>query len=132
MGERGCVKITPWDPDTLLDAKSFYLYTHWRGADLEGIVAAGVEEARKYGRLKDSAYASRIILNVLQEGGQPDRGFGIMLEPPGDLNYPMVEVRWRNTATEVRVQQSTDSDDWTGWTDADKWAEVTLAKYADA
>ena len=55
-----------------------------------------------------------------------------MLEPPGDLNYPMVEVRWRNTATEVRVEQFTDSDDWTGWMDADKWAEITLAKYADA
>ncbi len=131
MGERACIKITPWSED---EVQSFYLYTHWRGADLEAIVAAGVEEARKHGRLSDSAYAARIILNVLQEGGEPHTGFGIMLEPPGDLNWPMVEVRWvfPGPMPEVRVEKFTDSDDWTGWVDAARWAEVVGAKYADA
>ena len=39
MGERACIKITSWNGDGF---QSFYLYTHWRGADLEGIVAAGI------------------------------------------------------------------------------------------
>ncbi len=134
MGERACIKITPWSED---EFESFYFYTHWRGADLEALVAAGIEEARKHGRLSDEAYAARIILNVLQEGGEPHTGFGIMLEPPGDLNYPMVEVRWIHQAgqgsfPEVRVEKFTDSGDWSGWANAACWAEVALAKYADA
>lgn len=143
MGERACIKITPYRPDEPYTndtprglGRSFYLYTHWRGADLEALVAHGIKECQRHGRLSDDSYAARIILNVLQEGGEPDTGFGIILEPPGDLNWPMVEVRWVYSSprcvAEVRVEQSIDMDDWTGWMDADKWAEITLAKYADA
>lgn len=75
MGDRGTVEVRS-------EGKSVYLYTHWRGSELLGIVHAAINSKNGRRRWGDAAYLARIIFDHMTEGDRDaETGFGISAWP---------------------------------------------------
>jgi hypothetical protein len=88
MGDRGNIAIKQND-DTCI-----YLYTHWRGSSVCGILAKALDSEKGRNRWRDRAYLTRIIFDTLTEGYQNEEtGFGIDTEPcDNQHDIPVVTV----------------------------------------
>jgi len=71
------------------DGTRIYLYTHWRGYELPGILQAALE--RGSDRWDDLQYLSRIIFQQMMGGDTGTTGFGISAAP-GDNEHPYLVV----------------------------------------
>ena len=56
MGDRATIRIKHSESDTAI-----HLYTHWRGSEVNTIVADALQRATQEGRITDDAYCTRII-----------------------------------------------------------------------
>jgi len=73
--------------------KSVYLYTHWRGSELPGILQRAL--AKRW-RWNDDAYLARIIFCEMVKGSETgETGFGISASlGDGDDRILIVDARW--------------------------------------
>lgn len=79
------------------------VYAHWDGEDSENILFAAVKSAKPRIDMGDTAYAARIIIDVLTSGGRDsETGYGIYIgeEVYYEEEYSYKEVDLiRNTIT---------------------------------
>ena len=88
MGDRNNVKITYSTGDAV------YLYTHWGGSELKGIVERAMSST---GRLSDESYFARVVFCAMLGDNLQDwrgeTGFGIApYAPDQDYGNKMVHV----------------------------------------
>lgn len=93
MGDRAQARIDFHVPDgdrTL--ERSIFLYTHWQGRELPGIVAGGVQLAVKAGRGNDDPYFTRIVIAALEEAHSDtlDTGVGVAPYFQDNDGYPLI------------------------------------------
>lgn len=85
MGDRGNVEMV------YEGEKKIYLYTHWNGSELPGIVRSALIRGKD--RWDDPAYLARIIFcEMIQDSVLDETGYGIapyML----DNQHPVISVR---------------------------------------
>ena len=90
MGDRGNIKFTF---DTEEGSRSIFLYTHWQGSDLPGVLKEILKTSRD--RWDDPSYACRIMVQAGLEimGARTDSPTGFGLSPSIDDNeYPIFEL----------------------------------------
>tara|TARA_B100000929_G_scaffold171085_1_gene135544 strand:+ start:280 stop:696 length:417 start_codon:yes stop_codon:yes gene_type:complete len=86
MGDRGNIEIKqPHAED------SVFLYTHWRGCQIKGILA---DALAKGGRWSDPSYLTRIIFQEMIGDNDTTTSFGISVGQPDDNEYPIPLVHW--------------------------------------
>ena len=85
MGDRGNIEIAQPFAD-----ESVFLYTHWRGSEVETILA----EALQKGRTNDPSYLTRIIFQELLGDDKSNMSFGIRVGRPDDNEYDIPKVFW--------------------------------------
>lgn len=77
MGERGNVKFA---------VSGVYLYTHWRGHEIEQIVRDALSKKERW---DDEPYLTRIVFDEMTGRKESMTGFGISTEEC-DPNYPTI------------------------------------------
>ena len=83
MGDRGQIKIG-----------GVYLYTHWGGSSLKGILQTAL---KKKWRWNDEEYLARIIFEcMIEEERGTETGYGIGIAMHEDINNPLLEVDVKN------------------------------------
>jgi hypothetical protein len=93
MGNRSNIKIT------YNNGESLYLYTHWRGDEIQDIVTRALETS---GRVEDESYFARVLFcamlgDNLQEW-RGETGFGIApYAPDQDYGNDMVHIDYTKT-----------------------------------
>lgn len=98
MGDRGNISIQHGQDHPVV------FYTHWRGSEVAQIVAEGLALAKRYGRLNDPQYATRILFNVLQGDDRSELGFGIGTQIAGDCEYPVPHIIWSRVGKEPEIE----------------------------
>jgi hypothetical protein len=92
MGDRNNIKITYSTGDSL------YLYTHWRGSEVEDIVTRALATSS---RVDDESYFARVLFCALLGDNLQDwrgeTGFGIApYAPDQDYGNDMVHIDYTN------------------------------------
>lgn len=99
MGERATIRVKhPNNPTPI------HFYTHWRGYEIESILAQGVQRAINFGRLSDFSYATRIIFDTLTECTNDGLSFGIEIGDDGragDVGYDTPCIEWHSYSEPV-------------------------------
>ena len=95
MGDRATIRIKQQGSDTAI-----HFYTHWRGSDVNNVVANALQRAEQEGRITDDSYCARIIFDTLTELEGGSTGYGIII---GDGSRPF------------DVEHDSPSIAWTGW-----------------
>lgn len=91
-----------------------WLYTHWSGYDLPGMLLDAMKTRQAQARLKDESYLCRILIDRLMTDHVGETGYGIS-NSIGDNSYPVIEVDI--PAQKIRVRKF-DFDAWTvDWAD---------------
>lgn len=83
MGCRGQIAIEQEEGD-------IYLYTHWRGDEIEDIVRKALK--RGHERWDDPEYLARIVFDEMVNGDKDTTGYGIGLSIHSDLEYPVIRL----------------------------------------
>jgi hypothetical protein len=98
MGDRNNVKITYGTGD------SVYLYSHWGGSQLEGIVQRVIERTT---RLSDESYLARAIFSAMvADDIEGELGYGIAPYPPDqDAGNKMIHIDYNARDTTSGVPQ---------------------------
>ena len=79
MGDRAMAEIKTKEG-------SLYVYTHWGGSSLPTRAKEAIKFAQ--GRLSDTPYAVRILVDQLtKEGRDEQTGYGLMLTPSAEDEY---------------------------------------------
>ena len=92
MGARGNLGFRSAGESTI------YLYTHWRGHELEELAAEAVRAAQP--RWGDPSYATRMALTALIGGVTDDLGYGVSTEPE-DNEFPLIVIDWNARTVEI-------------------------------
>jgi len=58
-----------------------WIYTHWDGTRLPELVAKAIDTPVARGRLTDTGYLTRILINALTADAEPGLGWGVDTEP---------------------------------------------------
>ena len=91
MGDRGNIEIKqPGAND------SVFLYTHWRGSQVKGILA---DALAKGGRWSDPSYLTRIIFQEMIGDDDTTTSYGISVGQPDDNEHDIPLVLWVETDT---------------------------------
>ena len=104
MGARGNIVLL----DRADPGRRLYLYTHWRGRDLRGVLRDALRRAapgeRDGGRWSDASYLARVVFREMTRGEEDDLlGFGISLARAFP-DYPELHVDVaRGVVREVEV-----------------------------
>jgi len=100
MGDRGNVVVDDGDDGRV------YLYCHWNGYDLPGILAEALASPEGRRRASDGSYLTRIIFqHILEkcgglEKGNRETGFGISARLT-DNEYPLLVVKPRERSVVI-------------------------------
>lgn len=92
MGNRATIRIKQAGSDTAI-----HFYTHWRGSDVNTVVANALHLAAKEGRITDESYCARIIFDTLTELEGGSTGYGIHIGDdcrPFDIVHDSPSVVW--------------------------------------
>jgi len=113
-----------------------WLYTHYSGYDLPGMLLAAMKTRQAQARLTDESYLCRILIDRLMIDHIGETGYGISTRM-GDNSYPIIEVDI--PAQTIRVRKF-DFGEWTvDWTDPpmfeqsfDEFCKRTTFEWSDA
>lgn len=75
MGDRAHVYVHEGD------RAGVWIYTHWSGTRLPALVAAILDTPEARGRLNDTGYFTRILIDGLTADADPSLGWGVDTEP---------------------------------------------------
>ena len=92
MGERGNIAVADHR-----GAAAVYLYTHWRGYEVEDILADALARRERW---DDAPYLTRIIFDKMTNGDRGTTGFGISVDE-GDNSYPIPYVNVREQSIHI-------------------------------
>jgi hypothetical protein len=108
MGDRANVFIrSSWDKD---EARGVFLYTHWGGESLPGVVAEALERGRS--RWGDDQYLARIIFCQMVAGQEMETtGFGISCRM-GDYGWPTIAIDTRSRSVGFVSERDFNKDAW--------------------
>ena len=101
MGDRATIRIKHSESDTAI-----HLYTHWRGSEVNTIVADALQRATEEGRITDDAYCTRIIFDTLTQLEGGSTGYGILIgddQRPGDVAHDSPSIVWTEWNREPTV-----------------------------
>ena len=93
MGNRATIRIKQEGSDTAI-----HFYTHWRGSEVNTVVADALQRADREGRITDDSYCARIIFDTLTELEGSSTGYGIIIgdeNRPGDVEHDSPSVEWQ-------------------------------------
>lgn len=119
MGDRATIRIKQSNSDTAI-----HFYTHWRGSDVNNVVADALERADQEGRITDDSYCTRIIFDTLTELEGGSTGYGIIIgdsQRPGDVEHDSPSIVWTGWNQEPTVGFNdldgyiTDHMPWRDW-----------------
>jgi hypothetical protein len=101
MGDRGMIKVVNRYCDGAV-----YLYTHWRGGELEETLASALKRARSANWLEDASFLARIIFCEML-GDDPSiindtSGFGIASRIQTNLQNDLLVV---HTSPPPRIER---------------------------
>ena len=106
MGERATIRVKHPDNPTPI-----HFYTHWRGHEIESVLAEGVQRAINFGRLTDISYATRIIFDTLTQCTNDGLSFGIEIgdnNRPGDVTYDSPCIEWQGYCNPIFYKMTVD------------------------
>ena len=89
MGDRGNIEVKQIGADD-----SVFLYTHWRGCQIKGILA---DALAKGGRWSDPSYLTRIIFQEMIGTDDTTTSYGISVGQPDDNEHDIPLVHWVET-----------------------------------
>lgn len=107
MGMRGNIQIDqPMTPQCPV-----YLYTHWRGHEINEILANAIAKAGA--RCSDPSYFTRIVFQEMIGDDKSTESFGICVGMPDDNEYPIPRVFWSDMKLHVELEDETyDTQRW--------------------
>ena len=107
MGMRGNIRVDqPMTPQCPV-----YLYTHWRGHQVNEILAQAIAKAG--GRCSDPSYFTRIIFQEMVGDDKTTESFGISVRMPDDNEYPIPRVFWQDNHLQIELDgEVTHGRDW--------------------
>ena len=111
MGDRATIRIKQAGNDTAI-----HFYTHWRGSEVNQIVADALLRADEEGRIRDDHYCARIIFDTLTELDGGSSGYGIIIGDncrPFDVAHESPSIIWQSFNSEPVVGFMDDADSMT-------------------
>jgi hypothetical protein len=112
MGDRGNVYVMDGEVGV-------YLYSHWTGSELPGIVATALASPAGRNRWTDGQYLARIIFDHMTGGERRETGFGISARL-GDNEHPIIVVDPQHQRVRLAEQGSEREAVWDDFT-KDVW-----------
>lgn len=129
MGDRATIRIKQSNSDTAI-----HFYTHWRGSDVNNVVAHALQRAEQEGRITDDSYCTRIIFDTLTELEGGSTGYGIIIgdnQRPGDVAHDSPSIVWTGWNHEPTVGFNdldgyiTDHMPWRDWVNKNIATDLT-------
>ena len=129
MGDRATIRIKHEGSDTAI-----HFYTHWRGSDVNNVVAHALQRAEQEGRITDDSYCTRIIFDTLTELEGGSTGYGIIIgdsQRPGAVEHDSPSIVWTGWNQEPTVGFNdldgyiTDHTPWRDWVKKNNATDLT-------